>query len=81
MRDVFQSEKNRSLEEIQEALEQEALQVHREDVEINRRIGVNGQQLLSENMNVLTHCNAGALATAGTGRLWVSSVLRSKMEK
>jgi methylthioribose-1-phosphate isomerase len=46
---------------------QEALAMQKEDLEINRRIGRNGQQLLQSNDTVLTHCNAGALATAGYG--------------
>ncbi len=78
MSGVFQSERSRSLKEIQQALEQEALHIHQEDVEINRRIGANGQQLLSENMNVLTHCNAGALATAGYGT--ALGVIRAAVE-
>jgi len=39
----------------------------REDFEINRAIGRNGQELLADGDTVLTHCNAGALATAGYG--------------
>ncbi len=38
-----------------------------EDVEINRRMGAHGAQLLQDGDAVLTHCNAGALATAGYG--------------
>jgi methylthioribose-1-phosphate isomerase len=38
-----------------------------EDIEANKKIGINGAKLLSENVTVLTHCNAGALATAGHG--------------
>jgi methylthioribose-1-phosphate isomerase len=39
----------------------------REDFEVNRAIGRNGQELLKSGDTVLTHCNAGALATAGYG--------------
>jgi methylthioribose-1-phosphate isomerase len=39
----------------------------REDYDINRRIGQNGQELLKTGVTILTHCNAGALATAGYG--------------
>lgn len=67
MKKVFEDHRGEPLEQIQRALEDEALEIHREDIEINRRIGANGQQLLSENLTVLTHCNAGALATAGYG--------------
>lgn len=44
-----------------------AEEMHREDVEVCRRIGDIGAALLSGKTNVLTHCNAGALATAGYG--------------
>lgn len=44
-----------------------ALAIFREDVEANRRIGRFGAELLGESSTVLTHCNAGALATAGYG--------------
>lgn len=45
----------------------EAYSILEEDIEINRHIGLWGQSLLPENSIVLTHCNAGALATAGYG--------------
>lgn len=45
----------------------EAITIDREDVEINKRIGQNGEVLLKSGQTVLTHCNAGALATAGYG--------------
>jgi methylthioribose-1-phosphate isomerase len=53
--------------EIKERLRQEALAVVEEDIQINRKIGGHGQALLKEESVVLTHCNAGALATAGYG--------------
>lgn len=46
---------------------EEALAVDAEDVSINRRIGAHGALLLKAGDSVLTHCNAGALATAGYG--------------
>ncbi len=49
------------------ALEAEATAMAREDVEANRRMGRHGAALLPERCTVLTHCNAGALATAGYG--------------
>ena len=45
----------------------EAQAMFDEDVEANRRIGRNGAALLGNDATVLTHCNAGALATAGYG--------------
>ena len=67
MKKVFQKVKDRPLKEIQITLTTEAITIHREDIEINRKIGEHGQQLLSDKMTLLTHCNAGALATAGYG--------------
>lgn len=49
-----------------EAVE-EAEAIMREDIEANRRIGRNGAVLLGDSPTILTHCNAGALATAGYG--------------
>ncbi|MDO5115311.1 MAG: S-methyl-5-thioribose-1-phosphate isomerase [Synergistaceae bacterium] len=48
-------------------LEKEAVLIHEEDIKINREIGRNGALLLPERCAVITHCNAGALATAGYG--------------
>ena len=56
----------------------EARRMHDEDVEANHRIGRNGAQLLGERATVLTHCNAGALATAGYGT--ALGVIRSAIE-
>lgn len=52
---------------LKKRLVEEALSVHSEDIEINRRIGRHGGKLIKNNSTVLTHCNAGALATAGYG--------------
>jgi methylthioribose-1-phosphate isomerase len=68
MRKIFhESFKQESLIQVQNALENEALQIYREDIELNRQIGQLGASLLPARTNVLTHCNAGALATAGYG--------------
>ncbi|MFQ5743517.1 MAG: S-methyl-5-thioribose-1-phosphate isomerase [Acidobacteriota bacterium] len=45
----------------------EARLMHREDIEINRALGRHGALLVPQEACVLTHCNAGALATAGYG--------------
>lgn len=45
----------------------EAEKIYNEDIAINKRIGANGAKLLKRGSTVLTHCNAGALATAGWG--------------
>ena len=46
---------------------EKARQIHREDEEMCRQMGGRGAELLQDGMTVLTHCNAGALATAGMG--------------
>ncbi len=48
-------------------LEKEALDIYEEDLKVNQDIGRNGKSLLQHSQGVLTHCNAGALATAGYG--------------
>lgn len=53
--------------EIKKALLEEAIAIHKEDEEINRMIGENLLTLLSDGMGILTHCNAGALATTKYG--------------
>ncbi|MDA2923455.1 S-methyl-5-thioribose-1-phosphate isomerase [Acidobacteria bacterium AH-259-L09] len=78
MKDVWERHKESPLQEIQAALKEEAIAVHREDIEINRKIGEYGKQLFSEKTNVLTHCNAGALATAGYGT--ALGVIRAAVE-
>ncbi len=50
-----------------EALLTEANAIWAEDVEMCRRIGENGERFIRDGFGVLTHCNAGALATAGQG--------------
>jgi methylthioribose-1-phosphate isomerase len=56
-----------SVEQIQARLEEEARRIHDQDVASCRRMGSYGAELVPENARILTHCNAGALATAGYG--------------
>jgi methylthioribose-1-phosphate isomerase len=58
---------NRSLAEIRGLLIEEAKRMHEEDVAANRELGRFGAELIPDGATVLTHCNAGALATAGYG--------------
>lgn len=53
--------------DLQTALEQEAIAIHAEDRQLCRRIGEHGLPLIQDGMGVLTHCNAGALATSELG--------------
>jgi methylthioribose-1-phosphate isomerase len=57
----------RSVEEIKKALRHESEKILAEDIEINRRIGKHGQKLVPRRASILTHCNAGSLATGGYG--------------
>ncbi len=54
-------------EVMQRELEAEANKMFQEDIEVNKRIGTWGAELIQDGSTVLTHCNAGALATAGYG--------------
>jgi methylthioribose-1-phosphate isomerase len=67
MRETFKREKARAqnVEEIKKSLVDEALAIFQEDIDANRAIGRNGAVLIADGATVLTHCNAGALATAG----------------
>ncbi|HKR00100.1 MAG TPA: S-methyl-5-thioribose-1-phosphate isomerase [Pyrinomonadaceae bacterium] len=53
------------VEEIKQRLVQEAQAIFKEDIEANRSLGRFGGELIPDGATVLTHCNAGALATAG----------------
>jgi methylthioribose-1-phosphate isomerase len=67
MRTTFNREKALSdnVEELKEKLVAEALKIFQEDLAANRAIGRYGADLIPDGGTVLTHCNAGALATAG----------------
>jgi methylthioribose-1-phosphate isomerase len=67
MKRVYSSIRNQPLDAIQKRLVQEARQIRLEDITINEAIGRHGEPLIPDNKTVLTHCNAGALATAGYG--------------
>ncbi len=67
MKRLYASLRGRPLAEIRSAMVAEAVRVREEDIEICRAIGRNGAALIPEVATVLTHCNAGALATAGYG--------------
>jgi methylthioribose-1-phosphate isomerase len=67
MRKTFREYKSKTQDplKIKAELVEEALNIFREDIEANRALGRFGAELLSDGDTVLTHCNAGALATAG----------------
>ena len=53
--------------EVLKTLKDEADAIHREDIEINKEMARNGAELVTKGAAILTHCNTGALATAGWG--------------
>ncbi len=79
MERTFEARKDEGARAVAEALVAEAVKIRDEDIEINRRIGRNGEPLVPEKGCVLTHCNAGALATAGYGT--ALGVIRAAVEK
>jgi len=56
-----------SVDELRESVVREALRIYDEDVRTNKALGEVGSELINDGDTVLTHCNAGALATAGYG--------------
>jgi len=66
-------------EAVRRAVIEEANRMADEDVEVNRRIGRNGSRLLKDGDTVLTHCNAGSLATVDYGT--ALAVIRSAWEE
>jgi methylthioribose-1-phosphate isomerase len=68
-----------SVMEIKARLEAEAQRIHDEDVASCRSVGAHGAALVPDSASVLTHCNAGALATAGYGT--ALGVIRAAVEQ
>ena len=66
-------------DELKERLVEEAKRIYEEDIEINRQMGRHGSKLIKNRATVLTHCNAGALATAGYGT--ALGVIRAAIEE
>jgi methylthioribose-1-phosphate isomerase len=67
MKAVWDESVHKSQSQVAQILLEEAQAIASDDVEINRAMGEFGQRLLADGDRVLTHCNAGALATAGHG--------------
>src|SRR5204863_4306809 len=68
-----------SVEQIKDRLDREAQAIHDEDVTSCRAMGAFGAEIVPANARILTHCNAGALATAGYGT--ALGVIRGAVEK
>ncbi len=67
MKRIVEECSSESVDEMRGLLLAEALKIQEEDKAICRMLGKNGAELLQDGMNVLTHCNAGGLATADYG--------------
>ena len=67
MKKVLVQGKDESLEELKRQLINEAHLILEEDIAMNQAIGHYGSDLIQDGQTILTHCNAGALATAGYG--------------
>ncbi len=78
MKRVYAGVAGKPIVEIRRRLVEEALLVREEDIAICRAIGRNGAALVPDRKTVLTHCNAGALATAGYGT--ARGVIRAAVE-
>lgn len=78
MQSIIKDSHNLAPRELAIILLEEAHNIKAEDIKINRMMGSFGAELLSDGANVLTHCNAGALATAGHGT--ALGVIRSAVE-
>jgi methylthioribose-1-phosphate isomerase len=78
MKRVYAGVRGQPVEAIRRRLVDEAKLVREEDIAINRAIGRNGAPLVPDGRTVLTHCNAGALATAGYGT--ALGVIRAAVE-
>jgi methylthioribose-1-phosphate isomerase len=66
-RAFIEDHKDVSVQELKELLIQEAKRVLDEDIQVNRAIGLWGAQFIRDGDTILTHCNAGSLATGGYG--------------
>lgn len=80
MKDTFAelAKSARSVDEVKRGLIREAQQMHAEDIAACQTMGRNGAALLPRSGGVLTHCNAGALATCGYGS--ALGVIRAAVE-
>jgi methylthioribose-1-phosphate isomerase len=78
MTEKFESLRTRPIAQIQQALIEESQHMHAEDIAANQAMGRHGATLMPSSGGVLTHCNAGALATAGYGT--ALGVIRAAVE-
>ncbi len=74
-----QKHKDKSLDAIRALLVEESQRMLDEDIATNKRIGEHGAAFISDGDNIITHCNAGSIATAGYGT--AEGVMRAAVEE
>src|SRR5664279_822476 len=79
MQEKFESLRIRPISQIKQELVEESQRMHAEDIAANQAMGRHGATLMPSSGGVLTHCNAGALATAGYGT--ALGVIRAAIEQ
>jgi methylthioribose-1-phosphate isomerase len=79
MKAAYEKHRTQGLRALQKALLSEAQAIEREDAETNRLIGAYGRDVVGDGAAVLTHCNAGALATSAYGT--ALGVIRAAVEQ
>jgi methylthioribose-1-phosphate isomerase len=67
MRQVYTEQRSQGVDAVKRALKEEAQKIYKEDIAANRQLGKHGVPLLRDAKQIMTHCTAGALATAGYG--------------
>ena len=79
MQEKFEDLRTRPIAQIKKAMVEEAQRMHAEDIAANQAMGRHGATLMPAQGGVLTHCNAGALATCGYGT--ALGVIRAAVEQ
>jgi methylthioribose-1-phosphate isomerase len=67
MRNIYTVNRGRGVDVVKRLLKDEAQAIYKEDIAANKQLGKFGAQMLRNARHLMTHCNAGALATAGYG--------------
>jgi len=67
MRQIYSDKRSQGIDVVKRALKEEAQKIYQQDIAANKQLGKFGASLLRNTKKIMTHCNAGALATAGYG--------------
>ncbi|MDP6646892.1 MAG: S-methyl-5-thioribose-1-phosphate isomerase [Dehalococcoidales bacterium] len=74
---LISTKSDKSITEIKTALVEEAIKIHRDEIEATRKLSQFGSKLIKDGSTILTHCNAGPLATTGYGTA-LGVIIRAK---